>query len=43
MLNSLHVCLQVSVHILIESDPVCLKLFFLLGMLPGGVTELELD
>lgn len=42
MLASLNVCLQISVQILVESDPACLKLFFLLSMLPGGVTEDEL-
>ena len=42
MLSSLHVCLQISMQILLDSEPVCLKLFFLLGMLPGGATIQEL-
>jgi hypothetical protein len=42
MMHALHACLQVSVQSLVDTDPVCLKLFFLLSMLPGGVTEDEL-
>jgi hypothetical protein len=42
MLASLNFCMQISVQALKESDPACLKLFLLLGMLPGGVTEEEL-
>jgi len=42
MIASLHVCLQINVKNLIESDSECLKLFLLLGMLPGGVTKIEL-
>lgn len=42
MTHALHACLQVSVQSLVDTDPVCLKLFFLLSMLPGGVTEDEL-
>jgi len=34
--------MQISVQVLTESDPACLKLFLLLSMLPGGVTEDEL-
>jgi hypothetical protein len=43
MLASLRVCLQISIQLLVETDPTCMKLFFLLAMMPGGATETELD
>ena len=43
MLASLKACLQISIQLLNETDPICMKLFYLLAMLPGGATEGELD
>jgi hypothetical protein len=43
MIASLNSCLQVSIESLMREDPAILRLFFLLGMLPGGATLTELE
>jgi hypothetical protein len=42
MLASLRISIYISIQMLQETDPVCMSLFYLLGMLPGGVTDDEL-
>ena len=43
MMASLTISAQVSIHYIRENDPESMDLFFLLGMLPGGVSTTELD
>lgn len=43
MMASLRLSVQVSVKMIQESDPACMMLFFVLALLPGGVTEQEIQ
>ena len=43
MMASLRISVQVSVSMINESDPKSMQLFFLLGLLPGGIGVDDLD
>ena len=43
MIASLTLSAQVSIQFIRENDPESMDLFFILSMLPGGVTPAELD
>ena len=43
MMASLTISAQVSIQFIRENDPESMDLFFLLGMLPGGLSSTELD
>jgi len=43
MLASLRLSVHVSVSTIEESDPECMQLFLLLGLLPSGLRYDELD
>ena len=43
VMASLRLSVHVSVQMIEETDPECLMLFLLLGMLPGGIRNDELD
>lgn len=42
-LASLSISFDINIQFLAETDPICMNLFFLLGLLPGGATEDELS
>ena len=42
-LASLRISAAVSIRFISESDPETMNLFYLLGMMPGGITPNELD
>ena len=43
MMASLQLSAQVSIQFIKDSDPESMELFYLLGMLPGGISPKELD
>lgn len=43
VMASLRLSVHVSVQMIEETDPECLKLFLLLGFLPGGIRDDELE
>lgn len=42
-ISSLKISLEVSLKVLKKDSPESLEFFFLMGLLPGGVSEQELD
>ena len=43
MMISLRLSAQVSIQFIQDSDPESMDLFYLLGMLPGGIAPSDLD
>ena len=43
MMISLRLSAQVSIQFIQDSDPESMDLFYLLGMLPGGIAPQDLD
>ena len=43
MMKSLQLSAQVSIEFISKSDPETMDLFYLLGMLPGGISPKELN
>ena len=43
MMASLQISAEVSIQFIKDSDPESMELFYLLGMLPGGIAPKDLD
>ena len=43
MMASLQLSAEVSIQYIADSDPESMDLFYLLGMLPGGIIPKDLD